>query len=190
MTVRFAARWVCAWVVVATDVIIVSAFVGSIVDATLGADAIVNASNPHVALGSGVSGAIADACGGVEYQHEVRSVCEDEFDEPLEAGDCLVTGAGSATGFQHVLHVPAVDYTKRDPETGASSGPTRVAHCVRAFLTEAMQRRFKVVGTLARCWTRRPRCCRVDRRDDVRDSRIRGRTLGGKVAHPLCGSRS
>ncbi|MEO0323525.1 MAG: macro domain-containing protein [Myxococcota bacterium] len=41
-----------------------------------------NASNPHVALGSGVSGAIADACGPA-VQRVVRAAWEDEFDEPL-----------------------------------------------------------------------------------------------------------
>lgn len=117
----------------------VSTFVGSIVDPSLEAAAIVNASNPHVGLGSGVSGAIADACGGTKYQRQVRAVWEDEFDEPLEAGDCLVTGPGTATHFEWVLHVPAVDYKKRDPETGGSSGPTRVRRCTGAALQEAAQ---------------------------------------------------
>ena len=47
--------------------VIVSTFVGSIVDPALGADAIVNASNPQVALGSGVSGAIREACGAQTF---------------------------------------------------------------------------------------------------------------------------
>lgn len=109
MTVRSAARWECAWVVVATDVLVVSAFVGSIIDATLGADAIVNASNPHVALGSGVSGAIADACGGVEYQQEVRSVWEDEFSEARLLIRFAVLEASDARLVEHAAakhHVP------------------------------------------------------------------------------------
>ena len=47
-----------------------STFVGSLVDQALGAHAIVNASNPHVGLGSGVSGAIRAACGGAAFQTE------------------------------------------------------------------------------------------------------------------------
>ena len=42
----------------------VSAFVGTIVAPALGAHAIVNASNPELGLGSGVSGAIRETCGG------------------------------------------------------------------------------------------------------------------------------
>ncbi len=114
----------------------VGIFVGSLVAPELGCDAIVNASNPHVALGSGVSGAIAAAC-GPGFQRVVRTAWEDEFDEPLTPDDCLVTGAGSATSFRWVLHVPSVDYTKRDPETGGSTGPDRIRRCVRAALAEA-----------------------------------------------------
>ncbi|MEQ8894458.1 MAG: macro domain-containing protein, partial [Sandaracinaceae bacterium] len=114
-----------------------STFVGSLVDQALGAHAIVNASNPHVGLGSGVSGAIRAACGGAAFQTEVRRAWEDAFDEPLEAGDCLVTGAGTARAFRWVLHVPAVDYTARDPETGGSSGPARIQACAAAALEEA-----------------------------------------------------
>ncbi|GAB5545384.1 MAG: hypothetical protein SangKO_051440 [Sandaracinaceae bacterium] len=114
-----------------------STFVGSLVDQALDAHAIVNASNPHVGLGSGVSGAIRAACGGAAFQTEVRRAWEDAFDEPLEAGDCLVTGAGTARAFRWVLHVPAVDYTARDPETGGSSGPARTQACAAAALEEA-----------------------------------------------------
>ncbi len=112
-------------------------FLGSLVDPRLHAHAIVNASNPHAALGSGVSAAIRGACGGSDYQAEVRRAWEDEFDEPLAASDCLVTGAGRATSFRWVLHVPAVDYRVRDPETGGSSGPSRIRACTRSALTEA-----------------------------------------------------
>ena len=108
---------------------------GSITD-ELGADAIINASNPALGLGSGVSGAIAAAC-GPDFQRQVRQVWEDELDEPLEPDDCLITGAGAATRFRWVLHVASVDYMRRDPETGGVTGPTRIRRCMSAALVEA-----------------------------------------------------
>jgi O-acetyl-ADP-ribose deacetylase (regulator of RNase III) len=120
----------------------VSTYTGSIVDRAVDAHAIVNASNPSVGLGSGVSGAIRDACGGASFQVTVREALEAEFGEPLSAEDCLVTTAGTCDSFRWVLHVPAVDYTRRDADTGGVTGPTRVASCLRAALEE--------VATLAR----------------------------------------
>lgn len=114
-----------------------SVYTGSLVDPAIAAHAVVNASNPSVALGSGVSGALREACGGVAFQQEVRERLEEDFDTELEADDCLVTSAGTCTAFRWVLHVPAVDYRKRDPETGGPSGPRRVRACVRAFLDAA-----------------------------------------------------
>jgi O-acetyl-ADP-ribose deacetylase (regulator of RNase III) len=109
----------------------------SLVDPELDAHAIVNASNPHVGLGSGVSGAIRDACGGVAFQREVRRRWEEDFDQPLEADDCLVTEAGTADWLRWVLHVAAVDYKHPDPETGGPTGPSRVRQCFGAALDEA-----------------------------------------------------
>lgn len=114
-----------------------SLFVGSIIDSNIGAHAIVNASNPEAALGSGVSGAIYEACGGLAFQQEVHERLEEEF-EVLEPEDCLVTSSGSCQAFRWVLHVPAVNYRKRDPETGKSSGPRRIRTCVQAFLEAAV----------------------------------------------------
>lgn len=116
---------------------IVRPFTGSIVDTALGAHAIVNSSNPELGLGSGVSGAIQDACGGLPFQRLVRDVWEDEFDAPLEPSDCLVTRAGKASAFSWVLHVPSVNYRRRDTETGGSTGPSRVRDCFTAALREA-----------------------------------------------------
>jgi O-acetyl-ADP-ribose deacetylase (regulator of RNase III) len=128
----------------------VSTFVGSIVDPAIGAHAIVNSSNPELGLGSGVSGAIREACGGAAFQIEVRRAWEEEFGEPLEADDCLVTSAGSATAFRWVLHVAAVAYRRRDPETGGSSGPSRVEACTRAALREAarLANEHDLIGSL------------------------------------------
>ncbi len=114
-----------------------SVFVGSLVDPAVGAHAIVNASNPGVLLGSGVSAAIREACGGDAYQREIRERLEEVFGAELEADDCLVTSGGTSKAFRWVLHVPAVDYRKRDPETGGPTGPGRVQSCVRAFLDAA-----------------------------------------------------
>lgn len=113
-------------------------YTGSLVDAAVGAHAVVNASNPSVALGSGVSGALREACGGVAFQQELRERLEEDFGAELEPEDCLVSSAGTSTAFRWVLHVPAVDYRKRDPETGGPTGPRRVRACVRAFLDAAV----------------------------------------------------
>jgi hypothetical protein len=67
----------------------------------------------------------------------VRERLADELDEPLAADDCLVTSAGSCTAFRWVLHVASVDYRRREPETGGSTGPSRVGACFRAALREA-----------------------------------------------------
>ncbi len=86
----------------------IAAFVGSLVDPRVGAHAILNACNPDLGLGSGVSGAIREACGGAAYQRQVRERLEEEYGEPLQPGDCLVTGPGTSTAFRWVLHVPSV----------------------------------------------------------------------------------
>ena len=117
----------------------VSTFTGSIVDPALGAHVIVNASNPGVELGSGVSGAIRDACGGAAFQANLKEAWDDEFGEPMTPDDCLVTSGGTAAHIRWVLHVPAVDYKHRDPETGRATGPTRVTTCTRSLLREAAQ---------------------------------------------------
>ena len=62
---------------------IVSVYVGSIVSPEHGAHAIVNASNPEVRLGSGVTAAIREACGGQVYQSEILERWEEEFGEPM-----------------------------------------------------------------------------------------------------------
>ncbi|HUM11925.1 MAG TPA: macro domain-containing protein [Myxococcaceae bacterium] len=111
----------------------------SIVAPELGAHAIVNAGNPALGMGSGVSGAIRDACGGHPFQESVRERLEEEFDGPLRAEDCLVTDAGTCSAFRWVLHVASVDYRRRDPETGGATGPSRVRSCFLAVLREATE---------------------------------------------------
>jgi O-acetyl-ADP-ribose deacetylase (regulator of RNase III) len=129
--------------------IVIDSIVASITSASVGAHAIVDASNPEVGLGSGVSGAIREACGGAAYQKEIRERLEEEFESPLAADDCLVTGPGTASAFRWVLHVAAVNYRVPDSQTGGASGPTRVAKCTRAALEEAarLAREAALVGT-------------------------------------------
>lgn len=129
-------------------------YTGSLVDPAIGAHAVVNASNPSVALGSGVSGALREACGGTAFQQELRERLEENFDAELEPDDCLVTSAGTSTAFRWVLHVPAVDYRRRDPETGGPSGPRRVRACVRSsMLPHRSPRRTTSRGSSS--WRRR-----------------------------------
>ena len=117
--------------------LLIRTHLGSITDSGVGAHAVVNASNPEVALGSGVSGAIRTACGGAAFQKEVRERLMEGFGGSLEPDDCLVTSAGCATSFRWVLHVAAVNYRKADPETGGVSGPLRIETCFRAALDAA-----------------------------------------------------
>ncbi|MCY1083267.1 macro domain-containing protein [Archangium lansingense] len=116
----------------------IAAFTGSLVDSRVGAHAIINAANPDVGLGSGVSGALREACGGAAFQREVRERLEEEYGEPLQPGDCLVTGPGASIAFRWVLHVPSVDYRRTDAETGGSTGPSRVRACFRSALEESV----------------------------------------------------
>ena len=117
--------------------LLIRTHLGSITDSAVGAHAVVNASNPEVALGSGVSGAIRTACGGAAFQKEVRERLMEDFGGSLEPDDCLVTSAGCATSFRWVLHVAAVNYRRADPETGGVSGPLRIETCFRAALDAA-----------------------------------------------------
>jgi O-acetyl-ADP-ribose deacetylase (regulator of RNase III) len=116
-----------------------SIYIGSLVDPPLGAHAVVNASNPSVGLGSGVSGAIREACGGAAFQRECREALDDQFGDELGPDDCLVTSGGTSTAFRWVLHVPSVDYRHRDVQTGGSTGPDRIRRCVRAAVAAAVE---------------------------------------------------
>ncbi len=114
-------------------------FAGSIIESAIGAHAVVNASNPSVVLGSGISGALREACGGFAFQREIREALAEEFGEKLKPEDCLVTGSGTCSAFRWVLHVPSVDYDRPDPETGGPTGPRRVTACARAALLHAVE---------------------------------------------------
>lgn len=104
----------------------------SLLDA--GCDVVVNASNPAAALGSGVSRAIFDECGGLAMQKEMRERLEEDFDGNLGPGDCLVTSGGTSKRLRHVLHVASVDY-----ETGGK-GLTSTAERVTDATSAALER--------------------------------------------------
>jgi O-acetyl-ADP-ribose deacetylase (regulator of RNase III) len=111
--------------------------VASIIAPALGAHAIVNPSNPRLLLDTGAGTAIREVCGGDAYQQLVWEARDQMFGAPLESGDCLVTDSCGAAAFRWVLHVPAIDRDREDPETGGVTGPTRVCDCTFAFLDHA-----------------------------------------------------
>ena len=94
-----------------------------------------NASNAAAALGSGVSRAIFEECGGLVLQKEVRERLEEDLDGELGPGDCLVTSGGTSTRLRHVLHVASVDYGAA--REGVVSTPARVARATAAALERA-----------------------------------------------------
>jgi O-acetyl-ADP-ribose deacetylase (regulator of RNase III) len=107
----------------------------SLLDA--GCDVVVNASNPAAALGSGVSRAIFEECGGHVIQEEIRTKLREEFGGMLDLGDCLVTSGGTSTRLRHVLHVASVDYGAEGE--GLVSSTARVTKCTQAALERAAE---------------------------------------------------
>jgi O-acetyl-ADP-ribose deacetylase (regulator of RNase III) len=102
----------------------------SLIDA--GCAIVVNPSNARAALGSGVSRAILDECGGLAFQEEVRRRLDEDLDGKLGPGDCLVTTGGSSARLRHVLHVLTVEYEK-----GLGSTTERVTLATEAALEAA-----------------------------------------------------
>ena len=98
--------------------ITVTLYGGSILD--LPADALVNASNPRLVLGSGVSGALRRACGPAlqEAMTALGGVAEDGY---------VVTPAFQHERAGEIIHVPTVS---GDPET--------IAHAYANILRRAV----------------------------------------------------
>jgi len=88
---------------------IIETFCGSIVDCPT--QAIINAANSQVALGSGVSGAIRDACGGNTFQRECHEILEELYDGYLPRGEVMATGGGLSQ-FCWILHAATIDFSK------------------------------------------------------------------------------
>ena len=70
---------------------------------------IVNASNTELTLGSGVSHAFSEHCGGAEYQQELY-VLKKKIGV-IEQGDVILSSSGSATNFKYALHVAVMNYS-------------------------------------------------------------------------------
>jgi len=70
---------------------------------------IVNASNTELTLGSGVSHAFSEHCGGALYQQELREL-KKKFGA-IEQGDVILLSSGSATNFKYALHVAVMNYS-------------------------------------------------------------------------------
>lgn len=96
---------------------------GSLTDGT--ETVLVNASNTNVMLGSGVSGAIRQAC-GAGYQAHIAKALAERFKGPMTPGDVLVTDAGAHPTAKWVAHIAVMDY--RQGMTGSSFPTLAVIH--------------------------------------------------------------
>lgn len=81
---------------------------------------LVNASNTNAQLGSGVSGAIRQAC-GPRFQAELLEALKAKHGGPMKPGALLVTNAGAHRSAKWVVHVAVMDYRGG---FGARSFPT------------------------------------------------------------------
>jgi O-acetyl-ADP-ribose deacetylase (regulator of RNase III) len=90
---------------------------------------LVNASNTGVMLGSGVSAAIARAC-GPGYQERIREALTKKFGDSMEPGDVLITDAGSHPRARYVAHVAVMDYRPGRTGNAAPSLDTIRRGCV------------------------------------------------------------
>jgi O-acetyl-ADP-ribose deacetylase (regulator of RNase III) len=72
--------------------------------ATFHGDAVVNAANNHLRLGTGVAGALAQAGGPT-----IQADCDEYIRRhgPLRVGDAVLTGAGTLS-VRHVIHAAAM----------------------------------------------------------------------------------
>lgn len=70
---------------------------------------IVNASNTELTLGSGVSKAFSEHCGGSAYQQELYELKKSIG--VIKQGDVIISGPGSATNFTYALHIAVMNYS-------------------------------------------------------------------------------
>ena len=81
--------------------------------ATFQGDAVVNAANNHLRMGTGVAGALL-AAGGGTIQDECDAHVRKEG--PLEVGQAAITGGGRL-GVKYVIHAAAMGDSPPTPET-------------------------------------------------------------------------
>ena len=92
----------------------IDVFCGSITDSPT--MCIVNSSNTSIGLGSGVSSAIRQACGGVAFQQECREALEDYDDGTLPQGQVAVTTGGTSQ-YRWIFHAATMDFKKSNKTT-------------------------------------------------------------------------
>ncbi len=87
-------------------------------------DAIVNAANTELWMGSGVAGAIKRATGGTVEDEAVRQ-------GPIALGEAVVTGAGRLPN-RAVIHAAAMGYRKEDEAVPKRAGSRSSAAIIRS----------------------------------------------------------
>ncbi len=70
---------------------------------------IVNTSNRELTLGSGVSKAFSEHCGGSNYQQELHELKKSVG--VINQGDVIISGPGCATNFTYALHIAVMNYS-------------------------------------------------------------------------------
>jgi len=107
---------------------------------TFDGDAVVNAANNHLRLGTGVAGAIASRGGGA-----IQDECDEIVREngPLKVGEAAITGGGNLKA-RFVIHAAAMGDLPVSPETIRSATEAALAlaeeHQIRSLA-------FPVLGT-------------------------------------------
>ena len=102
---------------------------GDITEAAV--DAIVNAANCELQLGSGVAGAIRER-GGPSIQQECDAL------GPIPLGEAVLTGAGELPA-RYVIHAAGM-------QLGGEAGEDSVRHCTRRSLEVASEQGFRSVA--------------------------------------------
>jgi O-acetyl-ADP-ribose deacetylase (regulator of RNase III) len=100
-------------------------------------DAVVNAANNHLWMGSGVAGAIKRA-GGIEIEREAVA------QGPIEVGEAVVTSGGTLPA-KYVIHAAAMGQDLRTDRSKISKSTRNALH--RAKDIEAESIAFPALGT-------------------------------------------
>lgn len=105
-------------------------------------EAVVNAANTELWMGSGVAGALR-ARGGKQVEEEAVA------QGPIALGEAVITSGGGLPN-RHVIHAAAMGYRAEDarvPKTpGTSSSPEIIASCVRRALELAEENGIRSIG--------------------------------------------